>query len=128
MTDNYEGVKILRKPNPRQTRRMMQRLGMKIDEVSNVRKVVIKTDTKEVTIETPDVAIIEVQGQRTFQVVGGNVTEKELRRKKERVIIPDEDVQLVVTQTGKPINEVKAALTETEGNLAKAIILLQSKD
>jgi nascent polypeptide-associated complex subunit alpha len=106
----------------------MQRLGMKIDEVSNVRKVVIKTDTKEVTIETPDVAIIEVQGQRTFQVVGGNVTEKELRRKKERVIIPDEDVQLVVTQTGKPINEVKAALTETEGNLAKAIILLQSKD
>jgi len=118
----------MRKPSPRQTKRMMQRLGMKIDEVSNVKKVVIETDTKKVTIETPEVAIMEVQGQKTFQIVGGKIKEKKLSGKKDDVIIPDEDVQLVVTQTGKPINEVKTALKETQGDLAKAIILLQSKN
>ncbi|MHA2407987.1 MAG: hypothetical protein ACXACA_06420 [Candidatus Ranarchaeia archaeon] len=38
----------------------------------------------------------------------------------------EEDVKLVADQTGKNIEEAKNALEECEGDLAKAILLLQS--
>ena len=41
--------------------------------------------------------------------------------------IPEEDVRLVADQTGKSVEEAKRALEETEGDLAKAILLLQTK-
>jgi nascent polypeptide-associated complex subunit alpha len=40
--------------------------------------------------------------------------------------IPEEDVRLVADQTGKSMEEAKKALEETGGDLAKAILLIQS--
>jgi len=117
----------MRKTNPRQTKRMMQRLGMKVDEVPNAKQVIIRTENKDILIDNPDVAVIEVQGQRMFQIVGGRVSEERVTKDVIEEEIPNEDVQLVVNQTGKSLSEVKAALKETNGDLAKAILLLQSK-
>ncbi|MEM2420009.1 MAG: hypothetical protein QXL38_03375 [Candidatus Bathyarchaeia archaeon] len=41
--------------------------------------------------------------------------------------MPEEDVRLVADQTGKSLEEARKALEECEGDLAKAILLLQSK-
>ncbi|MCK4243542.1 nascent polypeptide-associated complex protein [Candidatus Bathyarchaeota archaeon] len=117
----------MRGTNPRQTKRMMQRLGMKVDEIPNAKQVIIRTENKDILIDNPDVAVIEVQGQRVFQIVGGRVSEKSVTKDVIEEEIPNEDVQLVVNQTGKSLSEVKAALKETNGDLAKAILLLQSK-
>ncbi len=117
----------MRRTNPRQTKRMMQRLGMKVDEIPNAKQVIIRTENKDILIDNPDVAVIEVQGQRMFQIVGGNVSEKSVTKEVIEEEIPNEDVQLVVNQTGKSLNEVKTALKETNGDLAKAILILQSK-
>jgi len=112
--------------NPREAKRMMQRMGLNMDAMTDVRQVVIKTSSKEITIEAPEVAVLEMQGQKIFQVTGGKVTEKAAAAEQKTVTLPDEDVRLVADQTGKSIEEAKRALEESGGDLAKAILLLQS--
>jgi nascent polypeptide-associated complex subunit alpha len=113
-----------RRVNPRQAKRMMQRMGLSMDNMPDVEQVVIKTRSKEIVIEEPDVAVLEVQGQRVFQVAGGNISEKAIEQK---LNVAEEDVRLVADQTGKSIDEARRALEECDGDLAKAILLLQSK-
>ena len=113
-----------RRVNPREAKRMMQRMGMNMDTVADVEQVVIKTSGKEITIEEPEVAILELQGQKIFQITGGKITEKASERK--TLGIAEEDVRLVADQTGKSVDEARRALEESGGDLAKAILLLQS--
>jgi nascent polypeptide-associated complex subunit alpha len=105
---------------------MMQRMGMSMDAVQDVEQVIIKTSSKEITIEQPEVAILQMQGQKIFQVAGGKITEKTPERAAPKLIVPEEDVRLVADQTGKSVDEARKALEECEGDLAKAILLLQS--
>ncbi len=65
-----------RRMNPREAKRMMQRMGMNMDSVEDVEEVIIRTSSKDIIIEQPEVAILQVQGQKMYQVVGGTVTEK----------------------------------------------------
>ena len=112
--------------NPREARRMMQRMGMSMDNVQDVTQVIIKTSSKDIIIEQPEVAILNMQGQKIFQVAGGTITEKTPERAAPKLVVAEEDVQLVADQTGKSIDEARKALEECEGDLAKAILLLQS--
>ena len=52
-----------RRVNPREAKRMMRRMGMNMNAMSDVEEVVIRTSTKELVIEEPEVAILELQGQ-----------------------------------------------------------------
>ncbi|NWF87094.1 nascent polypeptide-associated complex protein [Candidatus Bathyarchaeota archaeon] len=113
--------------SPREARRMMQRMGLSMDAISDVEQVIIRTSEKEITIEKPEVAVLEMQGQKIFQIAGGRMSEKAAEREKIVATIPEEDVQLVADQTGKSLEEAKKALEECGGDLAKAILLLQSK-
>jgi nascent polypeptide-associated complex subunit alpha len=112
--------------NPREAKRMMQRMGMSMDNVQDVQQVIIKTSSKDIIIEQPEVAILHMQGQKVFQVVGGTITEKTPERATPKLVVAEEDVQLVADQTGKSTEEARKALEECEGDLAKAILLLQS--
>ena len=115
-----------RRVNPREAKRIMQRMGMSMDAVQDVEQVIIKTSSKEITIEQPEVAILEVQGQKIFQVAGGKITEKIPEHEAPKLALSEEDVRLVADQTGKSVEEARTALEECEGDLAKAILLLQS--
>lgn len=120
----FEGGSVRKGMNPREARRMMQRMGMNMDAVADVTEVVIKTPTKEIVIEEPEVAILQVQGQKIYQVAGGKVSEKTPERR--TPVVSEEDARLVADQTGKTLEEAKKALEESGGDLAKAILLLQS--
>ena len=119
-----------RRINPREQRRMMQRMGMNMDSMPDVEQVVIRTSDKEIVVEQPEVAILEMQGQKIFQVIGGKVTERSPEQttasSAPQVTVSEEDVKLVADQTGKSIEEARNALEECDGDLAKAILLLQS--
>ncbi len=116
-----------RRMNPRDARRMMQRMGMNMEGVEDVTEVIIRTPTKEIVVEAPEVAIVNVQGQKIFQVAGGNVSERAPQRQAGAAPkVSEEDVQLVAGQTGKSAEQARAALEESGGDLAKAILLLQS--
>ena len=121
-----------RRMNPREQKRMMQRMGMNMDSVADVQQVIIRTADKDIVIDEPEVAILQVQGQKMYQVIGGQVSEQApiaARRKPQQLPDPtftEEDVQFVADQTGKSFEKAKEALQECGGDLAKAILLLQS--
>jgi len=102
---------------------MMQRMGLNMGEMPDVREVIFRTGTKEIVVENPEVAVLDLHGQKIFQVTGEKITERKMEK---RVLIPEEDIRLVADQTGKSIEEASRALEETEGDLAKAILLLQA--
>ena len=117
--------------NSREQKRMMQRMGMNMDSVADVQQVIIRTAGKDIVIDQPEVAILEVQGQKMYQVIGGQVSEQAPSQRQgataaAQPIFSEEDVQLVSDQTGKSLEKAKEALEECGGDLAKAILLLQS--
>ena len=119
-----------RRMNPREQKRMMQRMGMNMDSVADVQQVIIRTATKDIVIDEPEVAILQVQGQKMYQVIGGQVSEQAPSARTAgapaKPTFTQEDVQLVADQTGKSLERAKEALLEADGDLAKAILLLQS--
>lgn len=112
--------------NSRQTRRLMERMGLRIEEIANVNQVIIKTATKEIVIDGPSVQITHMQGQDIYQVMGGTVSEKGAAEK-ETTTVPEEDVLMVAQQANVDFEVARKALEETKGDLAQAIILLAQR-
>lgn len=113
----------MRRISPREAKRLMQRMGLSMTPIE-VSEVILKTRDREIIIEEPDVAVLEVQGQKIFQISGGRITEKAIEKK---VLIPEEDVHLVAQQANVSLEEARAALEQTKGDLAQAILLLSQK-
>ena len=111
----------MRRINPREAKRMMQRMGMSMGAMPDVEQVIFKTSTKEIIVENPEVAVMEMQGQKIFQVTGEKIVERTVEK---AVKIPEEDVQLVATQANVSQEQARAALEQTKGDLAQAILLL----
>ena len=122
----YKALKAARgKPGGRDAARMMQKIGMKVDEVANVTQVIIKTETRDIVIEEPSVTLVTVQGQAMYQIAGGRVSEATPQA------VPtatgEEDAQLVAEQTGRSLEDAKKALLEAGGDLARAILILKDQ-
>ena len=115
---------MLRRVSPREAKRMMQRMGLNMSPMADVQEVILRTREKEIIIRDPEVTVLDLHGQRIFQIVGGEITERE---KEKKITIPEEDVQLVAQQANVSLDEARAALEQTGGDLAQAILLLSQK-
>lgn len=113
-------------PTGRDAMRMMQKMGMKVDEIPGVSQVIIKTAGKDIVIEEPSVTLVTVQGQAMYQIAGGRVLEAVPTAPAETGLL-ESDVQLVAQQTGKSAEEARKALAEARGDLAKAILTLKGQ-
>ena len=114
--------------NPKQMRAMMKRMGISQEEIEDVVEVVIKTRTKEIVFKDAAVTAMTVQGQKTYQVIG--TPEERARKADERPAeeggVPEEDIKLVMSQTGCSASEAKKALEETDGAPAEAILKIMA--
>jgi len=115
----------MRRMNPRQARRMMESMGMKVESLDGPVAVEIKTPTREITIDDAQVTITKMQGQTIYQVMGGTIVEKAAGR--EPPSISAEDIQLVAEQANVTSETARKALEETSGDLAQAILLLAQR-
>ena len=106
----------------RQTRRMLERMGVSMDQVENVEEVIIRTPDKDLVIKDANVSEMKVKGQRVFQVVGDDVEE----RMRERPKFTREDILLVSQQASVSEAKAEQALKDTNGDLAQAILQLSS--
>ncbi len=106
----------------------MKRLGIKSEEIEDVEEVVIRTRSKEYIIRDASVTLMEMQGQKTFQVLGEPeiVGRTNMTPKAEETKIPEEDVRLVMDQTGCSDEEATKALRECGGQPAEAILKIMS--
>lgn len=106
----------------REMRRMMDKMGLDMNELSNVQEVIIKTDKKEIIISKPAVTEMKAKDNSIFTVTADSYEEKEL----EVPIFSEEDIQLVSMQAGVDEEKAKLALEDAKGDLAKAILSLTS--
>ena len=122
---------FLRKISPREARRMMQRLGMEVEEVHDAKQVIIRTSNKEIVIDNPEVTITKMQNQKSFQIMGGRVAEWEIisadAKEIVKEVVPEEDVKLVAQQASVSLDAARKALESTKGDLAQAILLLAQR-
>ena len=99
--------------------KMMKKMGMNMEDIPAL-KVTIETDEGNIIVSNPSVAKISMQGQETFQVSGDIVQE-------EKEQFSDEDINMIVEQTGVSEEEARSKLEET-GDIAEAILQLSEED
>jgi nascent polypeptide-associated complex subunit alpha len=107
----------------RQMRRMIEKMGLDMNEIPNVQEVIIKTDKKEIIISKPSVTEMKAKDNSIFQVIAESYEERE----REVPVFSQEDIQLVCQQAGVSEEQATTALTESKGDLARAILLLTTK-
>lgn len=108
--------------NQREMQKAMKRLGIKQEEI-DAEEVVVKTKNKTLVIRNPHVSKVNMMGQETLQVIG-DIEEID---KEDKIEINEDDIDTVMEQTNCTKEEALEALQECNGNLAEAIIKLQSK-
>lgn len=106
--------------NPRQMRMAMQKMGIQQEEL-DAEEVIIRLKDKEIVISNPQVARVNMMGQKTYQV-SGEESERSLSSAPE---ISEDDVKTVAEQAGVSEDEAKQAIEEHNGDLAEAIMSLK---
>ncbi len=103
--------------NPREMEKMMKKLGMKQENI-DAEEVIISCKHKKIIVRNPQVTKINMMGQESLQITG-DLEEQEIQGFK------DEDIHIVMEQTGCTREKAKEAL-EKEKDIAAAIIYLKS--
>jgi|SRR3989344_2806533 len=103
--------------NPQMMKQAMKKMGIKQEEIS-AEEVIIKCSDKELFIRNPSVQKINMMGQESLQI-SGEIEERSLEKYKE------DDVKLVMEQTGKSEKIVRDKLEENDGDIAKTILDLE---
>ena len=104
----------------RDMRRMLDKMGLNMQEMTNIEEVVIRTDSKEIFLIKPQV--IEMKGKEStiFQIIAGDIEEKE----REVPTFSEEDIIIVMQQASSSREKAILALTDTKGDIAQAILNL----
>jgi nascent polypeptide-associated complex subunit alpha len=97
---------------------MMKKLGMNVEPIEDVQSIVIKTPKGNWIFDSAEVTAMTMQGSTTYQVTGTP------RFEAAAVEIPAEDVTMVAAQANVPAEKARAALIETKGDIAEAIMKL----
>ena len=106
------------KLDPKKISSMMSKLGIKQEEIPALRVIIEKEDGKTI-IENPNVQKVVMQGQESWQITG------EAREEKEA--FSEQDIKMVMEQTGKDRETVARKLEELNNDLARAIMELKEK-
>ncbi|MFW6378753.1 MAG: nascent polypeptide-associated complex protein [Nanoarchaeota archaeon] len=110
--------------NSRQMKQAMKKMGVQQEELE-AQQVIIRLADKDIIIDNPDVAKVNMMGQETFQVAGGEMSEQE---RDTSVSINEEDVATVTEQAGVDDNRARQALEAAGGDIAQAIMDLQEEE
>ena len=126
----------------RQMRRRMQQQGIEMDQIDATR-VIIECQDKTLVIDQPEVILMKQMGQEMYQIIGdaeeyssGEFTIEEgvdansLEPTEEgisKLVITENDIMLVAAQAKVDKEEDNAALIDSDGDIAKAIIYLKNK-
>ncbi|MEK6856954.1 MAG: nascent polypeptide-associated complex protein [Nanoarchaeota archaeon] len=105
------------KINPRQMEKMMKQLGVKQEEI-DAEEVIIKCSDKDLIIRNPNVQRVNMMGQESLQITG-DIEERSIEK------FTDDDVKLVIEQTGCSEDKTRKILEKNNGDIAKTILELK---
>lgn len=95
----------------------MRQLGVKQEEI-DAEEVIIKCAGKDLIIRNPNVQKVNMMGQESLQVIGDI---EEISRKN----FNEDDIKLVVEQTGCDEEDAEKSLEKNKGDIAKTILELK---
>ena len=126
----------------RQMRRRMQQQGIDMEPI-NATRVIIEGPENTLVIDEPEVVLMKQMGQEIYQIIGDaeeySVGEVQIEEKAEgeredamveseaKAVITENDIMLVAAQANVDKEEANAALIDSEGDIAKAILFLKNK-
>ena len=122
--------------SPKQIERMMKKMGIEQKDLEGVTEVIIRFSDREWVISNPQVGVVKQSGSESYQVSGTKMERQissdssaaqVVEAQPKKIEIPMEDAALVAGQAGVDIETAKAALRETEGDLAAAILKLKHR-
>ncbi len=109
--------------NSRAVQQMMKRMGIQ-QQPLDCKQVIFVLDGKRLIINEPSVVVVNLMGQKTYQVTGETIEEQDSVTPE----ISQEDIEVVMNQTGCSENEARDALLNSDGDLAEAILKLKQKE
>jgi nascent polypeptide-associated complex subunit alpha len=139
--------------NPKQMDAMMRKMGITTETVKATEVIIVKPDGN-IHIKDPNISIMTVQGERTWQITGREVagakdeklpmkgvkapeakvkpkeaTPEKSHEERPRAgpVYAEQDVTLVMDQTGCSEKEARKALEAADGQPAEAILHIMSK-
>jgi len=107
--------------NPKAMKQAMKRMGIKQEEI-DANQVIIKCSDCDIIIDNPQVSKVNMMGQDTYQVVGEARTEDPDTKPD----IVEDDVKTVMENCNVSEDEARKAIEDADGDLAKAIMNIQS--
>jgi nascent polypeptide-associated complex subunit alpha len=129
--------------DPRQMALMMRKMGIEMRDIPDVQEVIVRTPVKEYRFLKPSVSVMKAQGSETWQVQGKPQAVDRATAPAAPVPlppaptlpsaeppiptntpIPEEDVRMVMEQTGKDAATARKALESSGGDIAEAIVKL----
>ncbi|MGC8597256.1 MAG: nascent polypeptide-associated complex protein [Thermocladium sp.] len=130
--------------NPNELRKMLKRMGignLNVEEINAAKVVIYLRNGSTLEIPNPSVAAIKMQGMMIYQI---QASEKDVKTTQTQAAAPassiimqrpqtqeppvsEDDVRLIMDQTGATRDDAIKALKESNGDLAEAILKLQSK-
>ncbi len=106
----------------RDVRRRMDKMGMDMTNIDDVREVIIRTESKEYVITNPAVNRMDNKESTIFMVTANGYEERE----PEVPTYPEEDIEMICMRANVDRDAAISALTESDGELATALLRLQS--
>ncbi len=103
--------------DPKMVKMAMKKLGIKQEDIGASRVIIETLDNKKIIINHPAIQKIDMAGNVSFQISGDISEEK----------FSDEDINIVVEQTGASKDKAKRSLEKNNGDLAKTILELKEE-
>lgn len=103
--------------DPKMVKMAMKKLGIKQEDIGASRVIIETLDNKKIIIDHPTIQKIDMAGNVSFQISGDISEEK----------FSDEDINIVVEQTGASKDKAKKSLEKNNGDLAKTILELKEE-
>lgn len=116
--------------NPTEMKRMLKRMGISadIEEIDDAERVLIeRKGESNIVVENPVITMMKMKGETVLYIYGEVKEVKKEQKPSQQIQIPEEDVQLVASEAGVGLEEARKALEATNGDIAQAIMLLQSR-
>jgi len=116
--------------NMKALEKMLKKAGLKVYELEGVERVIIEGVDEKIILVEPKVLELELPGQaKAYQILNPKevVKEKGVEEGQEVQEVSEDDVKVVVEQTGCSPEKAKQALIETKGDIAEAIVKLQEE-
>lgn len=104
--------------NPAQMQKMMKQMGMQMEDI-DAKEVIIKCDDFQLRFKNPQVVLANIMGRAVYQVSGDEIREDIESR--------EDDIKMVMEQTGADKETVEKTLKDLNNDLAKAIMELKKK-